>query len=224
MPAPPPKTRPKTAARAAAKTAAKTPQRQAPRKRRDYLDADERRRQLLEVGIEAFARTPYDQVAIDEVARHAGVSKGLLYHYFETKHGFYTAVVEAAAEQLFARVVLDRALPYEERLRRGLDSYLEAVDQRGATYTAVVRGGVGSDPAIGAIVQRTRQRFIDKFLAEMPPVPDSARARIVFHGWVGYVEATSVQWIATRELTRAELRDHLAEVLLLVFRSVVVPR
>ena len=48
---------------------------------RARLLVDERRAQLLALGLRLFAEHSYDEVSIDELARAAGVSKGLLYHY-----------------------------------------------------------------------------------------------------------------------------------------------
>ena len=41
---------------------------------------EERRDQLLELGLRLFGSKPYDEISIDEIARLAGMSKGLLYH------------------------------------------------------------------------------------------------------------------------------------------------
>jgi len=38
-------------------------------------------------------RRPYDEVSIGEIAAAAGVSKGLLYHYFPTKKDFVPAAL-----------------------------------------------------------------------------------------------------------------------------------
>ncbi|MBP6848431.1 MAG: helix-turn-helix transcriptional regulator, partial [Kofleriaceae bacterium] len=59
--------------------------------RRIRLDNDARRAQLLELGQKAFAERTYDEVSIDDIARAAGISKGLLYHYFPTKRDLYVA-------------------------------------------------------------------------------------------------------------------------------------
>ena len=67
---------------------------------RARLDVDARRRQLLALGTALFGSRPYDEVSIDEVARTAGISKGLLYHYFPTKRDFYVATVREAAAEL----------------------------------------------------------------------------------------------------------------------------
>src|SRR5580765_6635428 len=83
-----------------AKTKRRAPPAAAPRAR---LEVDERRAQLVALGVELFAARSYDEVSIDELARAAGISKGLLYHYFPTKRDFYVATVEEGATQLLAR-------------------------------------------------------------------------------------------------------------------------
>ena len=44
-----------------------------------------------------FSERAYDEVSIDDLARAAGVSKGLLYHYFPTKRDLYVAALGEAA-------------------------------------------------------------------------------------------------------------------------------
>lgn len=46
------------------------------------LQTEERRAQLLEASLVLFTERSYDDVSIDDIAESAGVSKGLLYHYF----------------------------------------------------------------------------------------------------------------------------------------------
>ena len=67
---------------------------------RARFSVDERRAQLLELGLRLFGDRSYDDVSIDDIAREAGVSKGLLYHYFGSKRVFYAACVEHAAASL----------------------------------------------------------------------------------------------------------------------------
>jgi AcrR family transcriptional regulator len=119
------------AARTRARTSAKAPARAA--RKRARLEVDERREQLLTIGLEAFATSAYDVVSIDDVARAAHVSKGLLYHYFPTKRAFYAAVVERAASQLLERTDIPPTLPPGERLRTSLEAYLAFVSAHGKT-------------------------------------------------------------------------------------------
>ena len=69
----------------------------APRKR---LDREQRRTQLLDIGAQLFADRSYEDVWIEEVAEIAGVSRGLMYHYFPTKRDFFAAIVERESQHL----------------------------------------------------------------------------------------------------------------------------
>src|SRR3954462_7325508 len=62
--------------------------------------AGDRRAQLVEIGLELLPTTPVQELTIDEVARRAGISRSLLFHYFPTKRDYYTAVTRAAARAL----------------------------------------------------------------------------------------------------------------------------
>ena len=60
--------------------------------RRVRLQIDERRAQLIELGTRLFSTRSYEDISIDDVAEQAGISKGLLYHYFGGKREFYVEV------------------------------------------------------------------------------------------------------------------------------------
>src|SRR5512144_2015136 len=72
-------------------------------KRRIRLDNDERRAQLLSLARKAFSDRSYDDVSIDDLAREAKISKGLLYHYFPTKRDLYVAGLREIADELVER-------------------------------------------------------------------------------------------------------------------------
>src|SRR5687768_6253474 len=95
---------------------------------RQRLQIDERRAQLLELGLRLFAERAYDDVSIDDIAEEAGISKGLLYHYFGSKRDFYVATVREAAAQLQLRTEPDMTLPAAERARAGMEGYLGFVE------------------------------------------------------------------------------------------------
>src|SRR5215217_5729002 len=66
------------------------------------LGVDERRRRLLELGTRLFARFSYDELSMARIAREAGISKALLYHYFPSKQAYFTATLEEKAAELSA--------------------------------------------------------------------------------------------------------------------------
>ncbi|WP_437775530.1 TetR/AcrR family transcriptional regulator [Sorangium sp. So ce1097] len=201
---------------------AATPRRGEGKPPRQRLDLDARRAQLLALGLELFSQRAYDDVAIDEVAQAAGISKGLLYHYFPTKRDFYIAVLREAARELVERSLDVDHVPMHERLRTGLDAYLAYVERQGISYAAVFRGGIGSDAEVLAIIEETRSRFLDKLLADAPVAERPPALRVALRGWIGFVEATSLDWIERHELDRSSLRDLLADLLPEVVRLAMV--
>src|SRR4051812_16058737 len=101
------------------------------RRERAYtrLDMDERRRRLLELGRSLFTRLPYDELSMAAIAREAGISKALLYHYFPSKQAYFVATLQDAAAQLAERVRPDPAAPPAEQLSTALDAWLAWVEE-----------------------------------------------------------------------------------------------
>jgi AcrR family transcriptional regulator len=160
--------------------------------RRFRLSTDARRQQLVALGIEIFSERPFDEVSIDDIAAAAGISKGLLYHYFPSKRDFYVAVVRFAAGEMEALTEPDPELAPLERL------------------------GAALDPAVAAIVEDVRQAMTARLLADVPGAgagDPPAAVRVAIRGWLGFVEAASLDWLDHGGLDRAELRDMLVATL-----------
>jgi AcrR family transcriptional regulator len=197
-----------------------------PARPRVRLETDARRAQLLQLARKAFSERSYDDVAIDDLARDAKISKGLLYHYFPTKRDLYVACLHQIAEELVQRMMaIPTDLPPPDRLRVGLDAYLEHVSQHSRAFVALMRGGIGSDPEVARVIESVRQRLADKFLDRSPlaQLARDAKLEAVVRGWLGFVEAASIDWCANPRLSRAELRELLASVLLAIIPLVASP-
>lgn len=177
------------------------------------LQVDERRSQLLELGVELFSTRPYDEVSIDDIAREAGVSKGLLYHYFGGKRAFYVATLEMAASHLLQAVGPPRPGPTPERAKEGLAAYLGFVEARATAFTTLMRGGLGNDPEVEAIIDRTRQAFVDQVLQSLGIDDRRPAWRVAARTWIGAVEAASLDWLRHRDVSRDDLAELLTGML-----------
>lgn len=165
-----------------------------------------RRQRLIEVGMDLFCNRSYEEVAIDDIAAMADISKGLLYYYFPTKHDFYIAVVQYAAEQLLKETAPDPTLEPIENLRQGLEAYFAYVEQHAQAYLALLRGGVGSDPQMAGIIDSVRQAYVRRIIQNLPEGTQlTPSSQIAISGWVGFVEATSVAWLEQRTMERDQL-------------------
>src|SRR3954451_18534275 len=58
------------------------------------LDPGERRDQILDAANALFAQRAYDEVSIEDIARSAGVSRGLVHHYFGGRKEVYIGLLE----------------------------------------------------------------------------------------------------------------------------------
>ncbi|MDX1385255.1 MAG: TetR/AcrR family transcriptional regulator [Thermoanaerobaculia bacterium] len=61
--------------------------------------AERKRLRILEAASQCFARLGFAKTTVEDIAREAGVSKGLLYVHFEGKEGLLEAVLESTLEQ-----------------------------------------------------------------------------------------------------------------------------
>ena len=86
-----------------------------------------RQERILQVAMEHFARHGYEDARAEEIAAGAGVSKGTVFGYFETKAGLFLAAYQAAA--------------------RSLPAYLDApAGVRAAGFFAVLRHWIQATP------------------------------------------------------------------------------
>ena len=176
------------------------------------LTPETRRAQLIEVGRRLFLERPYDDLGMDEVAAESGVSKGLLYHYFPTKREFYMAVLNAAVDEMVELVRPRPGLAPEQQLRLSLAGYIAYVDEHATAYRAVLKGGIGSDPDVVAIADRFRDTAFALILSAAPGPVDDQLAMAV-RGWIGFVEAVSLDWLRTRRPPREQLVELLIQTL-----------
>src|SRR4051812_50184340 len=95
---------------------------------------DERRRQLLEAGARVFTERSYEDASMAEVARAAGISKGLLYHYFPSKRDLFVATLEAGAAELPGITEPDPPLPVAGPPVAVLDPYPGRVGARAPSH------------------------------------------------------------------------------------------
>jgi len=174
--------------------------------------AGDRRAQLVQIGLELLPSTPVQDLTIDEVARRAGISRSLLFHYFATKSEYYTAVLDAAAALLRDHVVPRPGTPPAGQLPGMLDRFVSWVETYRDSYVAFVRGAHAGDPDIAAVYAATREQLVDVALAAVP-LPDGARQRQLVRSWFAFTEDLVLQWTQEPTMTRAELLELVVQVL-----------
>jgi AcrR family transcriptional regulator len=81
---------------------------------------------LIDVATDLFASNGYEATAIPTVLQAAGVSRGALYHHFDSKEALFEAVVKSVEADVMAKVTRSVRPPSEplDALRRGCAAYL----------------------------------------------------------------------------------------------------
>lgn len=175
--------------------------------RRVRLDLDRRRAQLLELGIDLFTRHAYEDISIDDVAAEAGISKGLLYHYFRGKREFYVETVRAASRRLQLLTTPDPALAPPDRLRAAIDAHLRYIQEHGPVYVAVYRNGVAIAPEVREILEQHRNVILRYLLDAMGVRQPRPLLQSALRAWIAMVEGASLDWIANASISRDQLLE-----------------
>jgi AcrR family transcriptional regulator len=188
---------------------------------RQRLTAEDRRKQLVGIGLQMLRTQPIHQLSIDAVAAEAGISRGLLFHYFPTKRDFYVAVMSAAGRRLLRVTKPDPSLPPEEQLREMLLAFLAFVTRRRDSYISFVRGAAGGDLYVVEIYAETRAalttRVLDLLGDSAASSEPASQIRMLVHAWLAYVEDLAVEWSGLpapdRPVTPEQLVDQMVAAL-----------
>ncbi|MBX7548499.1 TetR/AcrR family transcriptional regulator [Streptomyces sp. NPDC004232] len=188
---------------------------------RRRLSTGERREQLLSVGAKLFSDSPYDEVWIEQVAEIAGVSRGLLYHYFPTKRDFFAAVVERESERMLRMTAAVPGVPVREQLAAGLDTYLGYVRAHAHGFRAFHRADAAGDQAVRRVYRRALAAQEEQILAALAADPEFGSAsetvpqvRLAVRGWLAFTTAVCLEWLREGELSQEQVRDLCARALL----------
>jgi AcrR family transcriptional regulator len=146
------------------------------------------------------------------------MSKGLLYHYFESKRDLYVATVAHVLRQMAHFTDLS------PNLHAGLSQMLSLFEQSPGLATMVLRGGIGVDPEMERLLAAYRQQQLERlyqslgFLGKFPAVAStdatdaSAEAHVlILLGFVGDVaEASTSAVVGSQALVVLGLRGWLS--------------
>lgn len=95
---------------------------------------DDRYQELLEAALQVFAQHGYRNTRLDEVAEAAGVTKGTIYHYFDTKEELLLSVIKHYQTLAFGRaedVLRDDRLAASTRIRLLVRKMFAGGNERG---------------------------------------------------------------------------------------------
>ena len=175
--------------------------------RRVRLSPDARREQLLELGLKMLATRSLDELSVDDLAEEAGISRGLLFHYFRNKQEFHLEVVRRAAKSLLERTEPDTSLHPLARLAGSLAAYVDYVVENHQAYVSLVRGAASGNDDVREIFDATRTTLTARITdsLELTGLESSPATRLLARGWMAMTEEVVLAWVIEQQVGKDEL-------------------
>jgi AcrR family transcriptional regulator len=177
--------------------------------RRTRLTPDERRAQLVALGVSALADAPLEDVTIELLSERAGVSRGLVFHYFGSKQGLHHAIVHTARDSMLRATDLRPELAPLDRLRDTLERVVAFVREHPATFYSLVRGAASGSLEVRDLVDEARQAQAERAVSVFLELgePDSLRLRVALRAWVAMAEQELVDAGIRSDIPAREIVD-----------------
>ncbi len=184
---------------------------------RTRLDPRVRREQILEAAREVFVADDYANASMEAVAARAGVTTGLVNHYFGTKRDLYLAVVADLAAGLSEMVETDAPeLPLEDLVALNMGRFLDQFERNFEVLSMLLKteGGLGRDPEAAAIMAEAREGIVRQMARNHAGDDPSPDLLFALRAFLGAAEAAAAEWLGYGRATRADVERLLTRTLL----------
>lgn len=163
-----------------------------------------------------------ESLSIDDVAKDAGVSKGLLFYHFGSKQGFHREIVRAARDSMLHATEPAPGEAPAERLRSTLARTVRFAREHETTFYSLVRGTASGDAEVREVIEQARAAQAERvfvLLGELG-IADSNLLRIALRSWVAFAEQTLVDGALNTEFPDDELVAFLTSTLVAIVGAV----
>jgi AcrR family transcriptional regulator len=178
-----------------------------------------REQRLLDAVLEVIARQG-PAVSMERLASELGVTKPILYRYFEDRAGLYRAVARVTLDRLMGELQAALAQPIEPRqlLSEGIDAYLTFIEREPQLYRFLMQRAVVEQAEAQATIThfiRDVGRAVSQTMGEQLRAAgaDSAAAEAWAYGVVGMVQLSGDWWLERRTMPRPRLVAYLVDLL-----------
>lgn len=183
-----------------------------PRRR---LSAEARRQVILDAALDAFADGGFHETSLDTVASRAGISKALIYEHFKSKRELHQALLETYVLEMLVRITgaITGEESAEDRLRAGLEGFLEFVEGSRDAWRMLIRNRANADVSdfferlLGEVAEMVGGLMATDFPESA--LPEGAEFEVVVEATarqlMGSITAIADWWDEHREIPRAQI-------------------
>ena len=125
------------------------------------LDPEQRREQILDAANALFAERGYDEVSVEDIASSAGVTRGLVHHYFGGRKEVYIALLERIGTMREEQLPPPVGRSARARVADSVSRWLDWTEQNRTIWLGTLgRGEDIADPDIRAVVADLVRRAV----------------------------------------------------------------
>ncbi len=173
---------------------------------------------MLDAANELFAERGYEDVSVEDIASAAGVTRGLVHHYFGGRKEVYVALLERLDAIREASVRPPEGRSARARVADSVSRWLDWTEANHTIYLGTIAPGDDiADPEVRRVVADLRGRAVALLVILHADIAeDSPRLRYALECWTGLNRAATRRWLrgeATRETTHELLAFTLEHVL-----------
>ncbi|MEU1753577.1 TetR/AcrR family transcriptional regulator [Micromonospora matsumotoense] len=194
---------------------------EAPRRR---LEPDARRGQILACAVRLFGVRPYADVSTTDIAREAGVARGLINHYFGTKKQLYLEVIRVMVTVPEVAVEGLPAGDLRTRVDASVTWFLDVVSRHRTSWlAAVTAGGMGHDADVAQVLTGAEEVAADSVLVAVglaDVTAHRAELRGMIRAYGGLATSTAREWLQRGTLDRGQVHLLLTATLLTIVEQV----
>src|SRR5829696_9023663 len=130
------------------------------------LDPGQRREQILDAANALFAERPYDEISIEDIARGAGVTRGLVHHYFGGRKEVYIALLERLGAQREDQLRPPVGRSARARVADSVSRWLDWTETNRTVWLATIAHGEDiADPDVRRVVADLVERAVARLAA-----------------------------------------------------------
>lgn len=173
-----------------------------------------REEQMLAVAGEVFAERGFHAASMDEIAERADISKPMLYAYFASKEGLYSAYMERVGAELLEAMdaAVDPSLEPGDQVLASMTAFLGFVEDHREGWAVLQRELSAGGGAVARDVAHIRSAIVKRMAALLALELDAGLADALAHGFIGAGEALATWWLDHPEADRAAVAARIMEV------------
>jgi AcrR family transcriptional regulator len=151
----------------------------------------------------AFSTLPFEQVAMEDIAAQAGISRALIYHYFPSKKELFAALWARAHEKLALDANFTAGGTVRAQIRGALVAHFTFYEHNLTLMMIANRSAIAADPAVRSPITFELTRLRDQALDALDLArPSRDLVTAALSGWLALVREVAVEWLELQSFSR----------------------